>query len=186
MRTLNRLLLACLLFASFATAQTATPPKDAAKSSTPATPVASQHSEHAAHAVATPPGAPPLSAGFGHVNHPVKTSSPLAQKYFNQGLALAYGFNHDEAKRDFEYALKLDPNMAMGWWGIAYVVGPNYNMPIDAEREKEAYNAIQKAMALSAKSVAASRSSGYLCDNSRMAPQESCASCWKSGVESLL
>jgi len=149
MHMLNRLLLASLLSASLATAQTATPPKDTAKSSRSKPAPSAQPSEHAAHAAAAPPGAPPLVAGFGHVNHRVKTSSPLAQRYFNQGLALAYGFNHDEAKRDFEYALKLDPKMAMGWWGVAYVVGPNYNLPIDNEREKEAFSAIQKAMGLS-------------------------------------
>jgi hypothetical protein len=66
-------------------------------------------------AVAAKPAAPkmPLYAGLGPVHHPVTTSSPLAQKYFDQGLAFTYGFNHDEAERSFEQAAQIDPNMAM-------------------------------------------------------------------------
>ncbi len=89
-------------------------------------------------------------SGFGNVHHPVKTTSAEAQKLFDQGLALDYGFNHDEAERCFEQAAKLDPQMSMAYWGIALVVGPNYNLPVDAEREKKAFEAIQKARQLAA------------------------------------
>ena len=91
-----------------------------------------------------------LMPGFGDVHHPVSTSNPEAQKFFNQGLALSYGFNHEEAERSFRRAAELDPKLAMAWWGVAYVVGPNYNMPVDPEHEKTAYDAIQKAVTLSA------------------------------------
>src|SRR5690349_9981452 len=88
-------------------------------------------------------------SGFGdNVRHAVKTSNPEAQKMFNQGLALDYGFNHNEAEKCFKRAAQLDPKMAMAYWGIALVVGPNYNLPVDAEREKQAYEAIQKAIQL--------------------------------------
>jgi len=90
------------------------------------------------------------SAGFGSVHHEVKTSSPEAQKMFDQGLALDYGFNHNAAEGCFRRATQLDPNMAMGYWGIALVVGPNYNLRVDQEREKQAFEAIQKALKLSA------------------------------------
>ena len=90
----------------------------------------------------------PLFEGLGSLHHPVSTNSAQAQKYFDQGLALVYAFNHDEAQRSFEEAVKIDPSMAMGWWGIALTTGPNINLPEDAERGQVAYDAIQKARSL--------------------------------------
>ena len=87
--------------------------------------------------------------GFGDVHHPVTTTSPEAQRMFDRGMALDYGFNHNQAKRCFERAAELDPNMAMAYWGIALVLGTNYNLPVDTDREKQAYAAVQKAVALS-------------------------------------
>src|SRR6187399_2756789 len=72
----------------------------------------------------------------------------MAQKYFDQGLRLIYGFNHDEAERAFREAARLDPKCAMAWWGVAYALGPNYNLPIDAERNGKAVEAVQKAQSL--------------------------------------
>src|SRR5687767_11598939 len=57
----------------------------------------------------------PLFDDIGSLNHPVKTSSELAQRYFNQGLALAFGFNHSEATRSFQAAAEIDPDCAMAW-----------------------------------------------------------------------
>jgi tetratricopeptide (TPR) repeat protein len=88
--------------------------------------------------------------GFGSVHHAVKTSSPEAQELFDRGVALDYGFNHNQAQRCFQRAADLDPKMAMAYWGIALVLGTNYNLPVDAEREKQAYAAVQKALVLSA------------------------------------
>lgn len=96
-------------------------------------------------------------SGFGNTHHSVKTASPEAQRMFDQGLALDYGFNHNEAEKCFQRAAQLDPQMAMAYWGIALVVGPNYNMPVDAEREKQAYEAIQKARQLAANGPAVER-----------------------------
>ena len=96
-------------------------------------------------------------SGFGDTHHPVNASSPEAQRMFDQGLALDYGFNHDEAERCFQRAAELDPNMAMAYWGIALVVGPNYNLPVDADREKRAYDAIQKARQLATNGPAVER-----------------------------
>ena len=89
-----------------------------------------------------------LMPGFGNVQHKVSTSSDEAQKFFNQGLALCYGFNHNEGERAFRRAAELDPTMAMAWWGVAYAVGPNYNLPVDEERKRIAFEAIGKAQAL--------------------------------------
>jgi predicted Zn-dependent protease len=88
--------------------------------------------------------------GFGDVQHTVSTANDEAQKFFNQGLALCYGFNHNEGERAFRKAVELDPKMAMAWWGVAYAVGPNYNLPVDEQREKIAFAASQKAKALAA------------------------------------
>jgi len=87
----------------------------------------------------------PLFQGLGSVHHPVSTSSPLAQQYFDQGLAFTYGFNHDEAERSFMQAAKLDHNLAMAYWGIALVLGPNYNLPGNEERGARAAAALKQA-----------------------------------------
>jgi predicted Zn-dependent protease len=89
--------------------------------------------------------------GLGdHLHHEITTSSPRAQQYFDQGLRLVYAFNHDEAQRAFEEAARLDPNASMAWWGIALVLGPNYNLPADPERDRAAWRAVEKAQAAAA------------------------------------
>lgn len=88
----------------------------------------------------------PLFEGLGSHTRTVTTSSPLAQKYFDQGLVWSYSFNHDEAIRSFEAAAALDPDCAMAWWGIALCHGPHINNPIvTAERSAAAWRALQKA-----------------------------------------
>jgi tetratricopeptide (TPR) repeat protein len=89
-----------------------------------------------------------LMPGLGEVHHPVSTKSREAQQFFDQGLKFVYGFNHDEARRSFQRAAELDPKLAMAWWGVALTLGPNYNLPVDPEREKAGYDAVQKAIAL--------------------------------------
>ncbi len=99
-----------------------------------------QHPSSSDHRVAT------LLPGLGAHHHPVTSNNPEAQKFFDQGLTLVYAFNHEEARRSFERAAQLDPQMAMAWWGIALAVGPNYNeTDIDAARTKAADEAIQQA-----------------------------------------
>jgi tetratricopeptide (TPR) repeat protein len=102
-------------------------------------------------AAATPATADtePLLPGLGSHHHAISTTSPLAQLYFDQGLRLIYAFNHDEARRSFEQAARLDPHAAMPRWGIALALGPNINnRMVDAAREKAAFAAIQAARAL--------------------------------------
>jgi len=91
-----------------------------------------------------------LMTGLGPVHHRVSTSNAEAQKFFEQGLALIYAFNHEEAIRSFKQAAELDPKMAMAYWGIAYALGPNINLDVDPEREKAAFDAVQRAMELAA------------------------------------
>jgi len=94
----------------------------------------------------------PLFDGLGYLHHPVttKTNSTLAQRFFDQGLAFVYAFNHDEAAGSFKQAAQLDPGMAMAYWGIALSLGPNINQPEDTDRGKTAYAAIAKAKSLEA------------------------------------
>ena len=90
----------------------------------------------------------PLFDTLGTLRFSITTESELAQKYFDQGVILAYGFNHEEAFRSFEEVARLDSNCAMAYWGMAYVLGPNINLPMDAGVVHTAYEAIQKAISL--------------------------------------
>ena len=58
----------------------------------------------------------PLFENLGSYHYRITTNSELAQKYFDQGLILAYGFNHREAFRSFKEATIIDSNCAMGYW----------------------------------------------------------------------
>jgi tetratricopeptide (TPR) repeat protein len=93
--------------------------------------------------------APPLYSDLGSHHKAVGTHVPLAQQYFDQGLRLVYGFNHAEAIRSFTRATELDPACAMCWWGIAYAYGPHVNAGMDSASGVKAYEAAQKALALS-------------------------------------
>ena len=91
-----------------------------------------------------------LVTGLGNLHHPVSTKNAQAQQFFDQGLRFIYAFNHDEAARSFQKAGELDPKLAMAFWGIAEAVGPNYNDPASDDRFKQAHEAAQKAVDLSA------------------------------------
>lgn len=111
------------------------------------------------HGVSSAPaaGTVPLYTGLGNVRHTVTTRSPLAQRFFNQGLALCYAFNHDEAIRAFREAARLDPGCAMAHWGIALALGPNVNLPVDPDRERQAYEEVRQALGLAKKATARER-----------------------------
>jgi len=91
---------------------------------------------------------PPLYDDLGNHGHPITTSSSAAQAYFDQGLRLAYGFNHAEAIRAYRAALRYDADCAMCWWGIAMAAGPNINGPMDDEGGRVAFDAAARAVAL--------------------------------------
>ena len=97
---------------------------------------------------------PPLWSGLGPVTYRVTTSNTEAQRYFDQGLRLAYAFNHDEARRAFRKAQRLDPECAMCFWGEALVLGPNINMPMPEEAVPLAVAALAKAQSLAGKTQA--------------------------------
>ncbi|MFK7935042.1 MAG: hypothetical protein AB8G22_16140 [Saprospiraceae bacterium] len=87
----------------------------------------------------------PLFAGLDVYHYAITTRSPLAQRYFNQGFLLNYGFNHAEAARSFQEVNRIDPECAMGYWGLAYVLGPNYNAPMFPDVLSAAKDAVAKA-----------------------------------------
>ena len=85
----------------------------------------------------------PLLEGLGTHEWAVTSSVPPARQFFNQGVLLLYGFNHPEALRSFREAARLDPKLAMAFWGQAMAVGPNLNAPLSAHNARQAYDAIQ-------------------------------------------
>jgi tetratricopeptide (TPR) repeat protein len=93
-------------------------------------------------------GTAALMRDLGDVQHPVSTKNAEAQQFFDQGLALIFAFNHDEAIRSFRRAAELDPNLAMAYWGIGLASGLNYNAPMTPEQHKQAYQATQQAVKL--------------------------------------
>ncbi len=83
--------------------------------------------------------------GLGAYSRKITTASPQTQIWFDQGLNLIYGFNHDEAVRAFARAIELDPACAMCYWGAAEAIGPNYNMPAMEQRWQVLWNAVESA-----------------------------------------
>ena len=141
MRPRCLLLLLSVLAVSCAGGSSAPPPQAAAS---------------AVAAKAPPPPAVPASVlalaqgaqrfeDLGTLTRPVGTASPEAQRYFDQGLRLSYGFNHDEAARSFARAAELDPGCAACFWGVAWTLGPNYNVPMLPDRAQAAWDALQAA-----------------------------------------
>ena len=90
-----------------------------------------------------------LYDGLDRYHRPITTTSDDAQRWFDQGLQLVFGFNHDEAVRSFKEAAARDPEAAMPWWGVALCLGMNINDPvITEERWRDAHAAAQRALAL--------------------------------------
>lgn len=101
----------------------------------------------AAHAD-EPDAGPPLWDGMGGSHMDVTTTGDEAQAYFDQGIALTFGFNHWEAIRSFKRAQELDPTCAMCYWAEAFAYGPNINAPMGEGAKLPAFTAISMAQAL--------------------------------------
>lgn len=99
----------------------------------------------------------PLFDTFGDLHRDVATRVPAAQRYFDQGLRLAYGFNHEAAGRAFAEAARLDPQCAMCLWGQALVLGPNINLPMDSAAAPEATALARRAVSLAGSARPADR-----------------------------
>jgi tetratricopeptide (TPR) repeat protein len=89
-----------------------------------------------------------LYSNLGDYHRVISTKVPATQQYFDQGLRLAYGFNHEEAIRSFREAARRDPNCATCWWGVAFAYGPNINLPMDSASNAAAVTALQSARGL--------------------------------------
>src|SRR5262249_52472373 len=98
-----------------------------------------------------------LFAGVGNHSHPINTKNQEAQRYFDQGMAFVFGFNHEEAINSFRKASELDPAAAMPVWGISLPLAPTINLDVDPEREKAASDAVQRAARLAANGPAVER-----------------------------
>lgn len=109
-----------------------------------------KHYDDSARPPAPAPGTPlaPRLQNLGVHTFPVSTTVERARLFMNQGLNLTYGFNHAEAGRAFAEAARLDPSLAMAYWGQALVLGPNINAPMAREAEPAALELLQKAIAL--------------------------------------
>lgn len=137
-----------------------------------AAPALAQHQHHTSQA------APELLTGLGSHHHPITTKSADAQRYFDQGLILLYGFNHDEAVRYFRHAAELDPQAAMPHWGIALAIGPNYNdTAVDADRARATHEAVRAA--LERASASSSREQDYIRALAKRYPTPEAQSDWK-------
>lgn len=102
-------------------------------------------------------GKAPLIKGLGNLHYRITTRSKLAQQYFNQGLTLIYAFNHGEAARSFQQVLRLDSTAAMGWWGMAMVLGPNYNAALNPASLEDINKSMDNAVKYSVKATAKER-----------------------------
>ena len=97
-------------------------------------------------AAESPP--PALFESFGDLHRDIGSDVPAAQRYFDQGLGMAYGFNHEAAGRAFAEAARLDPDCAMCLWGQALVLGPNINLPMSADAAAPAAKLAARALQL--------------------------------------
>jgi tetratricopeptide (TPR) repeat protein len=101
-----------------------------------------------------------LLEGLGDYSMPVHSGRPETQRWFDQGLMLTYGFNHDAAERSFLKAAEIDPDCAMCWWGAALVLGPHVNAGMDPANNSKAWRRLQQARALA--SGASEREQAYI------------------------
>ena len=101
--------------------------------------------------------APKLFDDFGDLHRDIGSKVPAAQRYFDQGLRMAYGFNHEAAGRSFAEAARLDPTCAMCLWGQALVLGPNINLAMPPEANTPAFEFSRRAAALAVHATPADR-----------------------------
>jgi tetratricopeptide (TPR) repeat protein len=109
----------------------------------------------ASPAVLAEPVGATLLDGLGDYSKPITSSHPEVQRWFDQGLMLTYGFNHDAAERSFLKAAELDPECAMCWWGAALVLGPHVNAGMEPANNAKAWDRLQRAQKLAPKATEA-------------------------------
>ncbi len=100
---------------------------------------------------------PRLRRDLGEYGRRISTGNAEAQRYFDQGLVLTYGFNHEQAIAAFREAARLDPDCAICWWGVSFAYGPNINLPMGPEAGAAAWEALGQAQQLAPKASEAER-----------------------------
>ena len=95
----------------------------------------------------------PRLQNLGSHTFRVSTTHAGAQRFVDQGLNLAYAFNHAEARRAFREAARLDDGLAMAYWGQALVLGPNINALMEPNEEPHALELVRKAQSLKARAT---------------------------------
>ncbi len=127
----------------------------AAQAPDPAT--AGSHKHYADAPDAAKPGpdgqVAPRLQNLGSHTFPVSTTHAEAQRFVNQGVNLAYAFNHAEARRAFREAARLDDDLAMAYWGQALVLGPNINALMEPNEEPQALELVRKAQSLAGRAT---------------------------------
>jgi tetratricopeptide (TPR) repeat protein len=140
--------------ATFALAMSPTPAPTTfalAKAPTPAPTTLALATAPTPAPIATPaPTAVPAQAGHGYtyVHHPVSTDLPAAQFAFDRGLTMFFAYQPEEAEVAFREAARLDPGLAMAWWGVGLAIGPNINEQPTAEKTAKAADALARATLL--------------------------------------
>jgi tetratricopeptide (TPR) repeat protein len=133
----------------------------ACKQSDTAAPPPQNATAAAGHGAAHPAGAPParttLLGNLGSYHRMITTSNDEAQRFFNEGLTLLYGFNHEESFRSFERAAVLDAHAPMPHWGMALALGTNYNDTATPDRLQQAHAHLARAQERSANGSAVER-----------------------------
>jgi len=97
----------------------------------------------------TAPKTAMILSGYGGGGFPIRTASPKAQAYFDNGMQLAHAFAHKAAIQAFQEAARLDPNCAMCLWGEAWASGPTINYPIPPEDQAKLAGLVNRALFLS-------------------------------------
>ncbi|WP_454785342.1 tetratricopeptide repeat protein [Legionella sp. WA2024007413] len=90
----------------------------------------------------------PVFDNLGSFHFNVSTNNKSAQKFFNQGMVLFYGFEWGESARSFKEAMRLDPQCGMCYWGFALATGSKINAPMTGHEYQDAKQAIEKAVSL--------------------------------------
>lgn len=129
------------IIASIAVAAACARPAD---TPTPANASATAAADHAAHPAASP-SRTTLLGNLGSYHRTITTATTDAQQFFDEGLTLLYGFNHEEAYRSFERAAALDPKAPMPHWGMSLALGTNYNDTATPDRLQQAYTHLTHA-----------------------------------------
>ncbi len=120
-------------------------PRQAPAAETPAAAPAAPQAGHAGHPGAAPPARTALLTNLGAYHRAITTAVPEAQQFFDEGLTLLYGFNHEEAFRSFERAAALDPKSPMPHWGMSLALGTNYNDTATPDRLGQAFKHLEEA-----------------------------------------